>query len=62
MLQGPLTTSNSIPLSGVNTNTFMNVGNLVLGADTCSPTLAPEANAKRNATRLRPSPLKPNRD
>ena len=58
VLQGPLTVSNNIPLSGVNTNTLMNVNNLVLGADSCSPTLAPTS----KAARLRPSPLKPNRD
>jgi len=65
VLQGPLTASNSIPLSGVNTNTLMNVDNLVLGADSCSPTLAPDASAKMSGTsakHLRPSPLKPNRD
>jgi hypothetical protein len=58
VLQGPLSTNNLIPLSGVNTNTLMNVNNLVLGADSCSPTLAPTS----KAARLRPSPLKPNRD
>lgn len=58
VLQGPLTASNSIPLSGVNTNTLMNVNNLVWGADSCSPTLAPTS----KAARLRPSPMTPNRN
>ena len=58
ILQGPLCASNLIPFSGVNANTVMNVGNLVLGSDSCSPTLAPTG----KAARLRPSPFAPNRN
>ncbi|MFZ3262807.1 MAG: right-handed parallel beta-helix repeat-containing protein [Terriglobales bacterium] len=66
ILQGPLATGDKIPLSGASANTFLNVNYTVLGdSDSCTPTLAPDANAKTSATsakRLRPSPYKPNRD
>jgi len=66
VLQGPLSTSNLIPLSGINKNTLLNVNNTVLAdSDTCTPTLAPDASATMSGTsarHLRPSPLKPTRN
>jgi hypothetical protein len=63
VLQGPLSTSNTIPLTGNGSNTFLNVDYLVLGnSNSCTPILAPEAGEKRRARHLRPSPFKPNRN
>ncbi len=67
ILQGPLATGDTIPLSGTGANTFLNVNYTVLGdSDSCSPTLAPDGNTAKtsapSARHLRPSPYKPNRD
>ena len=65
VLQGPMSAGNTIPLSGANKNSFLNVDNTVLlNSDSCAPTLGPVANARTKgaaARHLRPSPFKPNR-
>lgn len=63
VLEGPLSTSNTVPLTGNGANTFLNVDNLVLAnSNTCTPLLAPDAGTKGRARHLRPSPLKPHRN
>ncbi len=68
ILQGPSATGDTIPLTGASANTFLNVDYTVLGdSDSCSPTLAPDANGNAKssgaaAKYLRPAPYKPNRD
>jgi hypothetical protein len=65
VLQGSLSTGNTIPLSGANKNSFLNVDNTVLlDSDSCTPILGPIANARTKSAavrHLRPSPFKPNR-
>jgi hypothetical protein len=64
VLQGSLSTGNTIPLSGANKNSFLNVDNTVLlDSDSCTPILGPIANARTKGAavrHLRPSPFKPN--
>jgi hypothetical protein len=61
ILIGPLSSGNTIPLSGTGVNTFLNVDNTILAnSDVCTPTLGPTG--KSRAKHLRPSPYKPNRN
>ncbi len=61
ILIGPLSSGNTIPLSGTGVNTFLNVDNTILAnSDVCTPTLGPTGRSR--AKHLRPSPYKPNRN